>query len=219
MEKILQGVHEFRTKVFPTQKAFYKRLSDKGQKPKALFITCSDSRVLPNVITNTEPGDMFQVRNAGNLVPPYGASLGGEVATIEYAVTQLKVKHLIVCGHSKCGAIQALLHNNVPEDLLGLKSWFQHAQATRQIVSSKHARKKGDALQRAATEENVLVQVNNLSTHPCVAVGLASGKIHIYGWYYDIASGVIRQFDQSQGTFVDLEDVAIGTAPLPIREW
>lgn len=219
MEKILQGVHEFRTKVFPAQKAFYKHLSDKGQKPKALFITCSDSRVLPNVITNTEPGDMFQVRNAGNLVPPYGASLGGEVATIEYAVTQLKVKHLIVCGHSKCGAIQALLKNKVPDDLLGLKAWFQHAQATRQIVATKHSRKKGDTLERAATEENVLVQVNNLSTHPCVAVGLASGKIHIYGWYYDIASGVIRQFDQSQGTFVDLEDVAIGTAPLPIREW
>ncbi len=219
MDKILQGVHEFRTQIYPEQKDFYKRLAAKKQKPKALFITCSDSRVLPNIITNTEPGDMFQIRNAGNLVPPYGASLGGEVATIEYAVTQLNVKHLIVCGHSQCGAIQALLKNKVPEDLLGLKAWFQHAQATRQIVTRKHSRKSGESLHVAAAEENVLVQVNNLSTHPCVAVGLASGDVHIYGWYYDIASGVIRQFDQSQGKFIDLEDSALGTSPLPIREW
>lgn len=219
MERILKGVHEFRTQIYPEQKAFYKRLAAKQQKPMALFITCSDSRVLPNIITNTEPGDLFQIRNAGNLVPPYGASLGGEVATIEYAVTQLNIKHLIVCGHSQCGAMQALLKNNTPEDLLGLKAWFQHAQATRQIVARKHARKTGEALHVAATEENVLVQVNNLSTHPCVAVGLASGDLRIYGWYYDIASGVIRQFDQSQGKFVDLEDTALGTSPLPIREW
>lgn len=219
MEKILQGVHKFRTEIYPHQKAFYKRLAGKKQTPKALFITCSDSRVLPNIITDTEPGDLFQIRNAGNLVPPYGASLGGEVATIEYAVTQLNVKHLIVCGHSQCGAIQALLKNNIPDDLMGLKAWFQHAQATRQIVTRKHKRKKGDALHIAATEENVLVQVNNLSTHPCVAVGLASGEIDIYGWYYDIASGVVRQFDQSVGKFVDLEDAALGTSPMPIREW
>ncbi len=219
MEKILQGVHEFRTKIYPPQKAFYKRLAAKKQKPKALFITCADSRVLPNIITNTEPGDMFQIRNAGNLVPPYGSSLGGEVATIEYAVTQLNIKHLIICGHSQCGAIHALLKNQVPEDLLGLRAWFNHAQATRQIVARKHGRKTGDRLQIAATEENVLVQVNNLSTHPCVATGLSSGEIHIYGWYYDIATGGVRQFDQSQGTFVDLEDVAFGTSPLPIREW
>lgn len=217
MEKILQGVHEFRTQVYPEQQTFFRRLAAKKQRPKALFITCSDSRVLPNIITNTEPGDLFQIRNAGNLIPPYGASLGGEVATIEYAVTVLKVKHLIVCGHSQCGAMQAMLQNEIPDDLLGLKAWFQHAQATRQIVQRKHSRLKGSALHVAATEENVLVQVNNLSTHPCVAVGLSSGELHVYGWYYDIASGAIRQFDQSRGVFAELNGTAMGASPLPIR--
>lgn len=219
MQKILQGVHEFQTQTYPAQKAFYKRLAAKKQKPKALFITCSDSRVLPNVITSTEPGDLFQIRNAGNLVPTYGSSLGGEIATIEFAVTQLGVKHLIVCGHSQCGAIQALIHNQFPEALVGLRAWLQHAQATRQIVERKHKNKRGESLQVAAAEENVLVQVNNLSTHPCVAAGLASGELHVYGWYYDIASGAVRQFDQTQGKFVDLKGTAIGTSPLPIREW
>lgn len=219
MDKIIQGVRQFQTEVFPGQKPFYRKLAAKVQNPKALFITCSDSRVVPNTITSTEPGDLFQIRNAGNLVPPFGASLGGEVATIEYAVTQLNVQHLIVCGHSQCGAIEALLKTKVPDDLIGLKAWFRHAQATRQIVQRKHSRKKGDALHKAATEENVLVQVNNLSTHPCIAAGLATGELCVYGWYYDIASGSVLQFDQSQGTFVELGDMALGAAPLPIREF
>lgn len=217
MEKILQGVHDFRTQDFPKSKRFYELLATKQQKPRALFITCSDSRVLPNIITRTEPGELFQIRNAGNLIPPFGASLGGEVATIEYAVTVLEVKHIIVCGHSQCGAMEALLDGKVPDDMLGLKAWFHHAEATRKIMQIKHKQKQGLARVQAATEENVLVQLNHLSTHPCVAAGISSGTLHVYGWYYDIGSGVIRQFDQACSAFTDLEDVAIATSPMPVR--
>jgi carbonic anhydrase len=217
MEKILQGVHEFRTQDFPKNKQFYELLATKQQKPRALFITCSDSRVLPNIITRTEPGELFQIRNAGNLIPPFGASLGGEVATIEYAVSVLAVKHIIVCGHSQCGAMKALLDGKVPDDMLGLKTWFQHAEATRKIMQIKHKQKEGLERVRAATEENVLVQLNHLSTHPCVAAGISAGTLHVYGWYYDIGTGVIKQFDQSCSAFTDLEDVAIATSPMPVR--
>ncbi len=216
-KKILQGVHDFRTHVYPEQKSFFEHLAAKQQRPVALFITCSDSRILPNVITNTEPGELFQIRNAGNLVPPFGASLGGEVATVEYAVTQLGIRNIIICGHSQCGAMQALLKNAVPDHLMGLKAWFRYAMATRQIVEQKFQHLSGEDLLVAATEENILVQVNHLSTHPCVAAELASGNLRIYGWYYDIRTGAVRQYDQRTGCFVDLENDALAATPMPVR--
>jgi carbonic anhydrase len=218
MDKILQGVHDFRTKEYPKNRKFYEQLAADHQKPRALFITCSDSRVLPNVITQTVPGELFQIRNAGNLIPPFGASMGGEVATIEYAVTVLKVKNIIVCGHSQCGAIKALVEGKVPDDMLGLKAWFHHAEATRKIMQIKHRRKRAVERLRAVTEENVLVQLNHLSTHPCVAAGIAAGKLKVFGWYYDIATGVVKQFDQKMSAFTDLEQVAIETSPMPVRQ-
>lgn len=218
MDKILKGVHDFRTKEYPKNRKFYEQLAADHQKPRALFITCSDSRVLPNVITQTVPGELFQIRNAGNLIPPFGASMGGEVATIEYAVSVLKVKNIIVCGHSQCGAIKALVEGKVPDDMLGLKAWFHHAEATRKIMQIKHRRKRAAERLQAVTEENVLVQLNHLSTHPCVAAGIAAGQLKVFGWYYDIATGVVKQFDQKMSAFTDLEQVAIETSPMPVRQ-
>src|SRR5690349_13003440 len=131
MQRIVRGVHKFREKVFGNQKEFFERLAAKQQTPDALFITCSDSRVDPNLLTQTEPGTLFLLRNAGNIVPPYGSAYGGASATIEYALAVLGVRHVIVCGHSHCGAMKALLRPESVHDLPAVAQWFRYAEATR----------------------------------------------------------------------------------------
>lgn len=217
MERILTGVRTFRSAIFPKQQGFFEHLAGKQQKPLALFITCADSRVIPNLVTQTEPGDLFLIRNAGNLVPAYNAASGGEGATIEYAVAVLGIKNIILCGHSDCGAMRALLEPSLHSDLPAVSQWFTHAESTRRIVAKKYSELQGLELLRAATEENILVQMNNLSTHPSVAVRLSLGELHVYGWYYDIATGAIFQYDQSSGVFHELDGSAVPAAPLPIR--
>lgn len=219
MESILAGVRRFRAEEFPRQRDLFEQLARKQQKPKALFITCADSRVHPNLITMTEPGDLFLLRNAGNIVPPNGQVGGGEAATIEYSIEVLGIQHIIICGHSQCGAMQALLANRALDELPAARAFFAHAESTRRIVQQKYRDKnlQPHELLMAATEENVLVQLNNLSTHPCVAARLASREISLYGWYYDIASGIVLQYDQSLGKFVELDGLAQAAAPLPIR--
>jgi carbonic anhydrase len=215
MEKIIAGVHQFRRFEYPAQKQFFEQLAAKDQRPVALFITCSDSRVNPNLITQTEPGDLFLIRNAGNIVPPYSAASGGECATIEYSLEVLGIRNIIICGHSQCGAMKALLNTAKVEHLPAVRAWCSHAEATRRIVAQKYRGLSGDDLAIAATEENVLVQLNNLSTHPSVAARLASGELHTYGWYYDIGSGQIYQYDQSEGRFHELNGEAQAAQPLP----
>lgn len=219
MEKILAGVRQFRTEEYPRQRALFEQLARKQQTPKALFITCADSRVHPNLITMTEPGDLFLIRNAGNIIPPNGQIGGGEAATIEYSVEVLGIHHIIICGHSQCGAMQALLSNRALDELPAARAFFSHAEATRRIVQQKYRDKNlsPQELLMAATEENVLVQLNNLSTHPCVAARLASGEVSVYGWYYDIGTGLILQFDQAQGRFIELDGQPQAASPLPRR--
>lgn len=217
MDKILAGVRRFRSEIYPEQKERFEQLAQKKQKPVALFITCADSRINPNLITNTEAGDLFLVRNAGNLIPPYGSQSGGEIATIEYALEVLGIPNVIVCGHSQCGAMQAMLQPNDLASLPAVKTWFHHAEATRQIVGHKYKDLPPEELLVAAVEENVLVQMNNLSTHPTVAARLATGALHVYGWYYDIASGMVRQYDQSTGKFLELDGQPIAATPMPTR--
>lgn len=219
MQSILDGVHRFRTSEYPRQRELFEQLARKVQKPKALFITCADSRVHPNLITMTEPGDLFLIRNAGNIIPPYGQLGGGEAATIEYSIEVLGIQNIIVCGHSQCGAMQALLASRALDELPAARAFFAHAEATRRIVQQKYRDKNLDPreLHMAATEENVLVQLNNLATHPSVAARLAAGEIAVYGWYYDIASGAVLQYDQSQGRFVELDGRPQPTVSLPIR--
>ena len=218
MQKILSGVRQFQSEVFPKQREFFESLSRKQQRPLALFITCSDSRVNPNLITQTEPGDLFLLRNAGNLVPSHGAAIaGGEAATIEYSIEVLGIRHIIICGHSQCGAVNALLNSEKIADLPEAAAWFKHAEATRRIMRQKQRDLDLNAaeLAVAATEQNVRVQVNNLSTHPCVAARLSSGDLQVYGWYYDIGTGRIRQYDQAMGRFAELDGEAIAASPLP----
>src|SRR5689334_15809030 len=137
MKKLLDGIHRFQSGVFGAQKELFTRLS-KGQDPDALFITCSDSRINPNLITQTQPGDLFILRNAGNIIPPFGAANGGEGATIEFAIAGLGVKDIIVCGHSLCGAVKGLLNLESIKKLPSVVSWLSHAEATRRIVEENY---------------------------------------------------------------------------------
>jgi carbonic anhydrase len=215
MDKILAGVERFRHEVFPANRELFQQLAAKQQKPVALFITCSDSRVHPNLITNTEPGDLFLIRNAGNIVPPYSTAGGGEIATIEYSVEVLGIRNIIVCGHSQCGAMKALLTGGAMEHLPAVKAWCSHAEATRRIVERKYPGLSGDELAVATTKENVLVQMNHASTHPSVAARLSSGELSIFGWYYDIGSGRIDQYDPAHGLFVELDGEGVAMLPSP----
>lgn len=218
MHKIVQGVCRFRQEIFQQQKEWFEHLANKGQKPQALFITCADSRINPNLITQTEPGDLFLLRNAGNIVPPYGAANGGEGATIEYAVAVLGIKHIIVCGHSHCGAMAALMQDTGLEELPAVRGWFKHAQATRQIMRRKYQDVTDkDEREILAVQENVLSQLDNLRTHPSVAAGLAHDDLHLYGWVYIIETGTILAYDPTQGCFLVLDENLICAIPAPAR--
>ena len=217
MERIIAGVHQFTRKYFKQQREFFEKIARYKQQPQALFITCSDSRIDPNLITQTEPGELFIVRNAGNIVPPYGAGASSEAGTIEFAVSVLGIRNVIICGHAGCGAIEGLLDDEKIADLPAVRSWFSHAEATRRIVKAKYRDLDPVRLATAAAEENVLVQLNNLSTHPTIAALLSAGELHVFGWYYDIAAGRISQFDQAVGRFTELGIEAQPASPLPIR--
>jgi carbonic anhydrase len=215
MDRIIAGVHRFRRGEYASNRRTYEELARKQQHPQALFITCSDSRVLPHRITQTEPGDLFEIRNAGNIVPPHGVAAGGEGATIEYSIDVLGIQNIIVCGHSQCGAIRSMLDQAPLEQLPAARAWFGNAEATRRIVQQKYSHLNLEERWAIAAQENVLVQMNHVSTHPAVAARLSSADVRVFGWYYDIGSGMVLQYDQAQLRFVELGAEACAAAPLP----
>lgn len=205
MRSIIQGVRRFRADVVEKQRELFTQLA-RGQHPEALFITCADSRLVPNIITQTDAGDLFVLRNAGNIVPPYSAAGGGEAATIEFALEALDVKHIIVCGHTKCGAMKALVDNGDMSSMPLVKNWLGHAEATRRIVRENYADYQGDALYNIATQEHVLVQIDNLQTHPCVASRLVKGELSLHAWVFKLETGDVFAFSDEGGRFVPLVD-------------
>ena len=207
MQKLIQGLHHFQEHVFSSQQELFKRLSE-GQNPDALFITCSDSRIDPNLITHTEPGDLFVLRNAGNIIPAHNAATCGEEATIEFAVVGLKVTDIIVCGHSHCGAMKSLFQPDALKDMPNVASWLAHADATRRIVQEKYPERTDAARLITAIEENVLVQIENLRTHPAVAAGLARQTLNLHAWVYKIETGEIFAYDTSSGQFSKISAVS-----------
>jgi carbonic anhydrase len=211
MQKLVEGIHHFQHSIFRQQQELFKRLAE-GQSPEALFITCSDSRINPNLLTQTDPGELFILRNAGNIVPPYGAVFGGEAATIEYAVSIVGVKDIIVCGHSLCGAMGALLEPESVQQAPAIAAWLNHAEATRRIMHENYAHLEGAKLRTATVEENVLVQLENLRTHPCVAAGLSRGSLKVHGWVYKIETGQVFAFDPQAQQYVSLETL-FGSSP------
>ena len=218
MKELVPGFRKFQKEIYAPQRARYEAMAAQQQRPSAIFVTCSDSRVLPTDFTQCDPGALFFVRNAGNIIPPHGAPVGGEAATIEYAVQVLGIRQIIVCGHSKCGAMQAILET--PEKLHPLpnvRQWLVHAESTRQIVNHKYAELAGEERLIAAIEENVLVQINNLSTHPGIAALLATGELKVYGWYFDIASGMIHHYNPETRRFEELDEDGESVSPIPLR--
>jgi carbonic anhydrase len=215
MQKLVQGIHKFQVDIFRSRHEFFERLKT-GQNPQALVITCSDSRVIPDLITQAEPGDLFVLRNAGNLVPPHGAAPdSGEAATIEYAVKSLKVRDVIVCGHTLCGAMQALLHPEAMADMPRMRQWLGHAEATREIIATSYRLPDPDARWKATVEENVLVQLENLRTHPAVAAALSRGEVKLHGWVYKLETGEVFEFDPGAGQFVALDGRPRSAAAAP----
>jgi carbonic anhydrase len=201
MQKLIAGLHQFQATAFSSQRELFERLAHHGQSPEALFITCSDSRINPNLITQTQPGELFILRNAGNIVPPHGAANGGEGATIEYAVDALGVKDIIVCGHSHCGAMHGLLHPEGLANLPTVAAWLSHAEATRRIIQANYPHLEGENRLTATIEENVLVQLENLRTLPSVAAKLAKRELHLHGWVYKIETGDVFAYDATEGQF------------------
>ena len=201
MEKVLEGLMKFQREVFSQKRDLFRTLS-KQQTPNVLFVTCSDSRIDPSLLTQTEPGDLFIIRNAGNLIPTYGAAIGGSTATIEYGVSVLRVKDIIVCGHTDCGAMKALLHPKKMETLPAVKAWLQQAETTMRIAEDHYAHLSGDALFTATIKENVLVQLDHLRTHPSVATRLRAGDLRLHGWVYSIETGEVWAYDDVQKLFV-----------------
>ena len=203
--KIARGVYKFQKDVYHEKKQLFKALA-KDQYPKILFITCSDSRIDPALITQTEPGDMFLIHNAGNIVPPHGAAYGGTGASIEYAVSVLNVEHIIVCGHSSCGAMSALLNIDSLETLPAVKHWLSFAEATRAILQANF--KGHNEVERldSCVKMNIPVQLGHLKTLPSVASRLIQGEIAIHGWLYHIETGKIDVYQALDNTFVSFEE-------------
>lgn len=203
MKYLIPGLRKFSQDVYPQQKKLFNELS-KGQSPHTLLITCSDSRIDPNLVTQTDPGEIFVIRNAGNIIPPFGSSMGGEEATIEYAIEVLGVKHIVVCGHSKCGAMAAIAQNTDLTALPSVKRWLGHAEATKRRC--QHF--EGEGHLDKTIEENVLVQVENLKTHPAVSAALRAGTVDIFGWIYHFETGGISVYDPKKNEFVSSETIA-----------
>ena len=213
VQQLVAGVHRFRHEVFREQRELFARLAG-GQEPQTLFITCSDSRIDPNLITHTDPGDLFVLRNAGNLIPSYGSAGGGEVATIEFAVTGLGVRDIVVCGHSHCGAMKGLLHPEYLTEMPAVAEFLRHAEATRRILRAKYSHLSGEPLLETAIEENVLMQIENLQTHPAVAVALAEQKLKLHAWVYEIESGEVYSYDDQSAQFHPLGETRPPARPL-----
>jgi carbonic anhydrase len=200
MEKIIEGVLRFQREVFPKLKHEFRLLADR-QKPQALFITCADSRIVPSLITQTEPGDLFICRNVGNMVPPFGVSNGGNVGTIEYAVEVLGVKHIIVCGHSDCGAMKGVLNPDRVAGLPAVANWLRYGAVARRLVLSQNPRASEPELLLRLAQQNVVAQITHLRTHPCVAAALANRNLELHGWMYHISTGIVEVYDADSRQF------------------
>lgn len=208
MEKLTEGVHKFRTDEFGNYRKLFRKLSQEGQNPHTLFITCSDSRVLAELITQSKPGDLFVVKNVGNIVPPSSVvgTTNSTAAAIEFAVETLRVSDIVVCGHTQCGAMEALLRGlpaqaNQPH----LHEWLALAAPVRQVLQTEYTHLRSHEEQvTAAGEENVLFALENLYSYPCVQQRLADGSLRLHGWFFVIASAELFAFDPDSKQFLPL---------------
>lgn len=204
MPKFAAGVVKFQQRVYPEKKDLFEKLAQ-GQSPEALFITCSDSRIETAMITQTNPGELFICRNAGNIVPPHTNHTGGMTASIEFAVAALQVPHIVVCGHTECGAMKGAMNPEGLDALPHVKEWLSYSRAAVQIVDELGGELDAVARMQLLLEENVKLQLQHLRTHPAVAARLAKGNLELHGWIYDIRSGGVTALDQATNTFVPVD--------------
>lgn len=208
MQQLIEGVHRFRNGEFGNYRSLFQRLSREGQNPHTLFITCSDSRVLAELITQSQPGDLFVVKNIGNIVPPASATgdTNSTAAAIEFAVENLRVSDIVVCGHSQCGAIAALLADKPVSDTTPhLRDWLSLAAPVREILEKNYTHlHEARERESAAAEENVLFSLDHLHSYPCVQERLANGSLRLHGWFFKIATAELFAYDPETRQFSPL---------------
>ncbi len=209
LDRLKQGARRFQTEVHAKRREEYRLAATTPQRPHTLIIACADSRVDVETITSSRPGDVFVARNIGNMVPAYGEMLGGVSAVIEYAVSGLKVQHIVVCGHSDCGAMKALLDPESTAAMPTVTTWLRNGKAALTVTESSAAKDERPSERlRRLTEQNVLMQVAHLRTHPSVAGALVREELSISGWFYDIGSGDIRIAEDGQSHFHSVSEEA-----------
>ncbi len=208
MQQLIKGVHKFQNDQFGNYRKLFRKLSQEGQNPHTLFITCSDSRVLAELITQSKPGDLFVVKNIGNIVPP--ANVTGDTnstaAAIEFAVENLRVTDIVICGHSQCGAIAALLAKNPVSDTTpNLRDWLKLARPVLDTMKTEYAHLTETVdRENAAAEENVLFGLDNLHSYPCVQNRLMNGSLRLHGWFFKIATAELFAYDPETRQFSPL---------------
>jgi len=203
MQRLIEGHKKFLAEVFPERRDQFHLLAE-SQAPEWLFITCADSRIVPDLILGTGPGDLFISRSIGNVVPVSMNDVDGVTATIEYAVDVLKVKHVILCGHSDCGALKAAINRHGLEKLPKASRWLQHIEAAfthRQPVNPDDGA-HGDLC--SLIRGNVVAQLHNLKVQPAVTRAMREGRLAVHGWYYEILTGRIEQYDENMRRFEPL---------------
>ncbi len=205
MPRFASGVVKFQREVFPEKRELFERLSA-GQSPEALFITCSDSRIETAMITQTDPGDLFICRNAGNIVPPHTHETGGMTASIEFAIGALHIPHIVICGHSECGAMAGAMNREGLANLPHVSKWLGFVQGAIDIVETVGADLDPEAKMRMLLEQNVILQLQNLKTHPTVAAALAQGAVELHGWVYDIGTGQVSAYDEAADGWLPVEE-------------
>ena len=204
MPKFAAGVVKFQEQVYPEKKELFEQLS-KGQAPEALFITCSDSRIETAMITQTDPGELFICRNAGNIVPPHTNHTGGMTASIEFAVSALKVPHIVVCGHTECGAMKGAMNPEGLETLPHVKEWLGYSKAAVDVVDELSKNASDEERMDQLLKQNVILQIQHLKTHPSVAAGMARGDLKLHGWVYDIKTGGVDAYDEGENKFLSVD--------------
>ncbi|MCO7260479.1 carbonic anhydrase [Dickeya zeae] len=204
MKEIIDGFLKFQKDAFPERSKLFRDLATQ-QNPRALFISCSDSRLVPELVTQREPGDLFVIRNAGNIVPSYGPEPGGVSASVEYAVAALKVADIVICGHSDCGAMTAIATCKCLDHMPAVANWLLYADSAR-VVNESRSHPDQPAKVAAMVRENVIAQLANIQTHPSVRLALEEGRVALHGWIYDIGSGRIDAFDGTTRAFVSLAE-------------
>src|ERR1700744_4688995 len=204
MQDIIDGFLKFQRESFPQRSELFKHLAT-TQNPHTLFISCSDSRLVPELVTQPEPGDLFVIRNAGNIVPSYGPEPGGVTATVEYAVAELGVTDVVICGHSNCGAMTAIATCKCMDHMPAVSKWLHYADSAK-IVNDAHDHKDEHACVDSLGHENGIGQLENLKTHASVRLALAQGHLALHGWVYDIETGSIEALDSATGQFVSLSE-------------